>query len=132
MLRPADLERGRVVAEELKKLGASRPVIRAAEQGYITELKCKMPQCFCPEELGGSSHFEAFTGDWKDWRTDWTPTHEHFPIPKRDGGGAGPENTVLAHRLCNRLDHSIAVGRSHRNDLLRIERAREEGLRRSS
>jgi hypothetical protein len=38
----------------------------------------------------------------------------------------------LAHRLCNRLDHSLRVGRSHRRDLERIRKAREEGIRRNN
>ena len=40
------------------------------------------------------------------------------------------DNVILAHRLCNRLDHSIRVGRSHKRDLERIRKAREEGIRR--
>jgi len=127
-----DPQRGQAVAAKLKKLRANKKLIRAAEQGYITELACKMPRCRCPEELGGRTYFEPVTADWSDWRTDWMPTREHFPIPKREGGGDGPENTILAHRLCNRIDHSIAIGRSHRRDLERIERAREEGLRRKN
>jgi hypothetical protein len=49
-----DPERGRAVAAELKALGVKkRELIRAAEQGYITELACKMPKCFCPEGARG-------------------------------------------------------------------------------
>ena len=127
-----DPERGRAVAAELKKLGVKkRNLIRAAELGYITELACAMPYCFCPEELGGATYFVAFTGDWSDWRTDWMPTHEHFPIAKRHGGGDGVDNTILAHRLCNRIDHSIAAGRSHAKDLERVLRAREKAIGRA-
>jgi hypothetical protein len=119
-----DPERGRAVAAELKALGAKRILIRAAEQGYITELVCKMPKCFCPAELGGASYFEPVTAESKDW----TPTHEHFPIPKRDGGKVAVDNAILAHRLCNRLDFSITSGRSHRRDLERITKAREDAI----
>ena len=56
---------------------------------------------------------------------DWEPTHEHFPIPKRDGGKATPDNTVLAHRLCNKLDYSISHGHPIEKVLARIEAARE-------
>jgi hypothetical protein len=56
-----DIERGRAVAAELKRLGAKRILIRAAEQGYITQLACKMRECFCPEELGGVSYFLPVT-----------------------------------------------------------------------
>ena len=128
-----DPERGRAVAAELKALGVKkRELIRAAEQGYITELACKMPECFCPEELGGASYFAQVTNDWSDWRSDWMPTLEHFPVYKKDGGKAAVNNAILAHRLCNRIDHSLRVGRSHERDLERIRKAREEGIRRNN
>jgi hypothetical protein len=96
-----DSERGRAVAAELKTLGVKkRELIRAAEQGYITELACKMPECFCPEELGGASYFAQVTNDWSDWRSNSMPTLEHFPVYKKDGGKAAVDNAILAHRLC--------------------------------
>jgi len=76
---------------------------------------------FCPEELGGRSHFEL--ADKK--LSDWMPTFEHFPIPKREGGRESPDNAVLAHRICNRLDFAIFVEKSHKRDLERIGKARE-------
>ena len=77
-------------------------LIKAAEQGYITEVMCTMPKCFCPVELGGAYYFEPVTPEL----SDWMPTHEHFPVPKRDGGQTTVDNTILAHRLCNRIDYS--------------------------
>jgi hypothetical protein len=124
-----DPERGQAVAIRLKELGVKGPLIKAAEQGYITQLACMMPECFCPEELGGASYFEPVSNDWSDWRSDWMPTLEHFPVYKKDGGKAAVDNAVLAHRLCNRLDHSIRVGRSHARDLERIRKAREKAIR---
>ena len=120
-----DPERGRATAAKLKALGVKGMLIKAAEQGYITQLACKMPECFCPEELGGACHFEPVTAEL----SDWMPTHEHFPRSKRDGGHRHVDNAVLAHRLCNRIDHSLRVGRSHEKDLERIRKAREEGIR---
>ena len=126
-------ERGRAVAAELKALGVKkRELISAAEQGYITELACMMPKCFCPEELGGAAYFAQVTNDWSDWRSDWMPTLEHFPVYKKDGGKAAVDNAILAHRLCNRIDHSLRVGRSHERDLERIRKAREEATRRTN
>ena len=122
-----DPERGRAVAARLKELGVKGTLIKAAEQGYITQLACKMPECFCPEELGGACYFEPVS----DELSDWMPTHEHFPRSKREGGHRVVDNTVLAHRLCNRIDHSLRVGRSHESDLERIRKAREEGIRRN-
>jgi hypothetical protein len=123
-----DPERGRAAAAKLKALGVKGILIKAAEQGYITQLACKMPECFCPEELGGACYFERVTDDW----SDWMPTVEHFPVYRKDGGKETVDNVILAHRLCNRLDHSLRVGRSHRRDLERIRKAREEGIRRNN
>ena len=122
-----DLERGRAVAARLKDLGVKGVLVKAAEQGYITQLECKMPRCFCPEELGGATHFEPVTTEL----SDWMPTLEHFPTPKREGGRKAVDNAILAHRLCNRIDYSMRVGRSHASDLERIKRAGEEAIRRS-
>ena len=123
-----DPVKGHEVAEGLKKLGVRGILITAAEQGYITELECGMPKCYCPEELGGKGYFEPASSD----NTDWSPTHEHFPRAKREGGHRDLDNSVLAHRLCNRLDYSISIGRSHRRDLARIEKARQEVIERNA
>ena len=116
-----DPERGRAAAAKLKALGVTGIPIKAAEQGYITQLACKMPECFCPEELGGACYFDPVTAEL----SDWMPTLEHFPLPKRDGGKETVDNAILAHRLCNRIDYSIRLGRSYASDLKRIRKARE-------
>ena len=123
-----DPERGRAVASELKRLGVKGILIKAAEQGYITQLACKMPECFCPEELGGRYYFDPVTAQL----SDWIPTHEHFPLSKREGGRRTAVNAILAHRLCNRIDYSLGVGRGHARDLERVRKAREEAIRRSN
>jgi len=122
-----DPERGRAAAAKLKALGVKGTLIKAAEQGYITQLACKMPECFCPEELGGACYFEPVTAEL----SDWMPTHEHFPLSKREGGKQAVDNAILAHRLCNRIDYSITVGRPHAKDLERVRKAREEAIRRN-
>jgi hypothetical protein len=127
-----DLERGQAVAAQLKKQGVSGALIRAAEQGYITQLECMMETCFCPDELGGASHFEPRTDDPRHWTNDWTPTVEHYPIPARDKGKETVNNVILAHRLCNRIDYSMKQDRAYESDLARIEKARDEGIRRKS
>jgi hypothetical protein len=121
-----DPERGRAVAAKLKALGVKGILIKAADQGYITQLACKMPECFCPEELGGACYFEP------DRLSDWSPTHHYFPISKREGGRRVVDNAILAHRLCNRIDYSISVGRPYASDLERIRKAREEATRRNN
>jgi hypothetical protein len=122
-----DPERGRAVAASLRALGVKGILIKAAEQGYITQLACKMPKCFCTEELGGAGYFEH-----GDEYSDWNPTHEHFPLAKKDGGHRKVDNAILAHRLCNRIDYSIRTGRGHARDLERISKAREEAIRRNN
>jgi hypothetical protein len=109
------------VARKLISWGVKGTLIKAAELGYITEARCGMRTCFCPEELGGAWYFEPRTHPW----TDWEPTLEHFPIPKREGGPKSVENAVLAHRLCNKLDFVISTGRSPKKDLARVRKARE-------
>jgi hypothetical protein len=123
-----DPERGRAAAAKLKALGVKGILIKAAEQGYITQLACKMPECFCPEELGGACHFEPVT----DELSDWMPTHEHFPRSKREGGHRDVDNAILAHRLCNRIDYSASVRRPYARDLERVRKAREEAIRRKN
>jgi hypothetical protein len=119
---PLDPARGAEVARELRALGVKGTLVRAAELGYITELTCGMPKCFCPEEWGGAGYFERRpTRSWSYWE----PTLKYFPIPKRDGGKATPDNAVLAHRLCNKLDYSISQGHSIEKDLARVQAARE-------
>ena len=109
------------MAKRLRALGVKGRLIEAAELGYITEVKCGMPQCFCPEELGGAGYFEPRTHPG----TDWEPTHHYFPLPKREGGRRSVDNAVLAHRLCNRIDYPISAGRSYARDLERVRKARE-------
>jgi hypothetical protein len=119
---PLDPARGAEVARELKALGVKGPLIKAAELGYITDVLCGMPTCFCPDELGGAGYFAPRAKQWNDWEA----TFEHFPIPKVEGGRVTVENAVLAHRLCNKLDHFIRNGLSIEKDLTRVEKAREE------
>lgn len=109
-----------LVADQLRALGVKGILVTAAEEGHITELRCGMPQCLCPEELGGRSYFEVVTSQLPDWM----PTHEHFPRSRREGGHRTVDNAVLAHRLCNRVDYSKSIGRSYEKDLARVERAR--------
>ena len=68
----------------------------------------------------------------RDLLSDWMPTHEHFPRSKREGGKVAVDNAILAHRLCNRIDYSISVGRSYARDLERIRKAREDAIRRNT
>jgi hypothetical protein len=113
-----DAETGKRIAELLKEKGVRGILVVAAEHGYIADLKCEMEHCWCPEELGGRSHFDPIHE-----LPDWIPTYEHSPR-RRDGGQRSLEHAVLAHRLCNRVAAAIADGRSYEGDLERVEAAR--------
>ncbi len=80
-----------------------------------------------PGGARGATYFEPVTAALPDWM----PTLEHSPVSKKDGGKEAVDNAILAHRLCNRIDYSIRVGRSHRRDLERIRKAREEAIARN-
>ena len=81
------------MARELRALGVKGTLIKGAELGYVTELTCGMPKCFCPEELGGAGYFERRTHPW----TDWEPTHEHFPRcgPTPSGGPSRTKSSLV-------------------------------------
>jgi hypothetical protein len=69
------------VAEQLRLFGARRGLVRAAELGYVTELACAIPECLCPEELGGTRFFERKMRPLPDWM----PTPDQFPKLKMEG-----------------------------------------------
>lgn len=119
-----DPDKGGWVAAELKSRGVRGILITAAQAGHLTELACQMPTCFCPEELGGPAYFEDKTSALPDWM----PTVDHRRL-KRDGGHLTFDNVRLAHRLCNRIDYSINVGRPHERDLARVEAAQLAAVR---
>lgn len=105
------------VAEQLRELGVKGILLKAAEQGKITELACQMPDCLCPR---GRSYFQPVTPEL----LDWIPTNDHYPKLRHEGGKETTDNTRLAHRLCNRIDYSRSIGRPHEKDLQRVEKER--------
>jgi hypothetical protein len=108
------------LVDRLRCLGVSGILLIAAEQGLLTDLSCAMPECLCPEELGKRTFFEPAGPDLPDWM----PTVDHA-TPKSEGGTKTLENARLAHRLCNRVDYSIRVGRSWGRDQSRVDKARD-------
>ncbi len=89
------------VAERLKALGVKGVLIQMAKNGQILELRCEMPTCYCPD---GRQHFDP----WPDPRwapeREWSPSADHYPTLKRDGGQLRPWNVRLAHVACNNAD----------------------------
>ncbi|MGH2755139.1 MAG: HNH endonuclease [Actinomycetota bacterium] len=118
-----DPERGRRVAEELRKLGVTGIMIVAAQEGYIRDVTCAMNECLYPEELGGRSYFEPVP----EPLSDWMPTPDHINL-KSEGGKLTVDNVRLAHRLCNRVDYAKHHGVPHDKDRARAEAVRERGL----
>lgn len=116
-----DPERGREVAEGLRKLGVSGILHEAAQIGRIPSLACQMDHCLCPEELGGRGFFEEVP----DELPDWMPTTDHIEL-KSKGGKLTVNNVALAHRLCNRTRFSIETsGQPGPKDRARVEAARD-------
>lgn len=79
----------------------------------MEDTRCEMPDCLYPL---GRDVFEPGLGDWG-------MTQDH--IVSKAEGGQGSDNLRPAHRLCNRIDWSRRIGRSHRRDLARVEAARQ-------
>lgn len=101
-------------------------LITAAEQGLLTEVACQMPDCLCPEEMGGRIHFEPA----KQPLGPWAPNLDHIEL-KTEGGHRTHDNIRLAHCLCNRVDYSKRIGRSYEKDLATAEAARREAIRKA-
>src|SRR6266508_2896181 len=118
---------GEAVAATLRELGVRGILVTMAEKGYIIELACAMPECLSPDELGGRGYFEPRAPGL----SDWMPTADHFPRLKKDGGHLDVDNVRLAHRLCNRVDYSKAIGRSYTRDLARVDSARRGAVLRA-
>ncbi|HYW29307.1 MAG TPA: hypothetical protein VE824_05840 [Gaiellales bacterium] len=90
-------EARKAVAKTLEELGVRGVLRRMALDGQIIAVRCEMPQCYCP------SGRACFTP--KSPPTDWSPTPDHYPRLKSDGGHVTPDNVRLAHRLCNLRDY---------------------------
>jgi Domain of unknown function (DUF6438) len=119
-----DLYRGKRVASELRRLRRDGILVTAAEQGLITELACQMPECLCPEELGGRHRFDPLPVPM----SDWVPTPDHYRVLKKDGGHLTLDNVRLAHRLCNSVDYAKSIGRSTEKDRARVEAGRRAAI----
>jgi hypothetical protein len=86
------------LAEDLRARGVKGVLVQMAERGQLMELRCEMPQCYCPK---GRAHFDRRSNPM----TDWAPNPDHYPVPKWAHGHLGPDNVRLAHAFCNRTDY---------------------------
>ena len=109
----ADAEASAV--EKLEDLGVRGVLRQVARDGQILDVRCEMPQCYCPR--GRGSFDQVSTG------SDWSPTADHYPRLKAHGGHLTPDNVRLAHRLCNRRDYGW---RLRINEMLRNRMSLED------
>jgi len=90
------------LADRLRALGVRGVLVQMAERGQILELKCEMPNCYCPD---GEEHFDPWPEPRQAPGHDWCPNADHYPKLKMDGGQLKPWNVRLAHVYCNNLDY---------------------------
>jgi hypothetical protein len=89
------------VADRLKELGVKGVLIQMADNGQLLELTCEMPTCYCPK---GREHFDPWPDPRYGPERKWSPSADHYPTLKRDGGKLKPWNVRLAHVYCNNMD----------------------------
>lgn len=85
------------LADELKRLGARKPLPQMALDGQLLEIRCEMPYCYHED---GRRHFEDRAASSPDWRISF----DHYPQLAKDHGPRNPGNARLAHVYCNRTD----------------------------
>jgi hypothetical protein len=87
---------GQSAVEKLAALGVRGILRQLARDGQIVDVRCEMPQCYCPR---GRSCFDPSSSG-----SEWSPTADHYPRLKMHGGHLTPDNVRLAHKCCNRRD----------------------------
>jgi hypothetical protein len=87
------------VADQLRELGVKNAnvLVRMAERGQLLALRCEMPQCY--HHKGRGAFDPVGTPGNK-----WTPSRDHYPTLKSDGGRFVAENVRLSHSWCNKRD----------------------------
>jgi hypothetical protein len=92
--------RRRAISDELAGIGIKRGVIQQmARDGQLIEVKCETPKCY---DRKGRKHFA------KPPNADspWSPTVDHYPVLKSQGGTKTVGNVRLAHKSCNSEDYA--------------------------
>jgi hypothetical protein len=98
MAQTAGTNDGSLVAQQLRERGMKGILHLMADRGQIVELRCEMPECYCPK---GRGHFDNKSKPM----TKWAPNVDHSPVPKWKGGKLESDNVRLAHVLCNQTDY---------------------------
>ena len=84
-------------ADQLRALGVGGVLAQMAKRGQLIELRCEMPMCYCHK---GRGHFDPKSHP----PTPWTPSPDHYPQLKADGGQLVAWNVRLSHVRCNQMD----------------------------
>lgn len=93
------MERDRRPPRNSRRARRTRSSPQAAEKGQHPVV-CKMPECYCPEELG--QRLLLRTARNPAYRLD-ADRLTIIPGLKSKGGHLTVDNVRLAHRLCNRI-----------------------------
>jgi len=93
----APVAAGATPAETLAALGVKGILRQLARDGQLIDVRCEMPQCY--SFRGRRSFDPVATG------SAWSPTADHYPRLKSQGGHLTPGNVRLAHKLCNQRDY---------------------------
>jgi hypothetical protein len=89
------------VAAELQHLRANRKLVRAAELGFVCQLRCEMPVCFYPDSSPPRGYYPlpnpTSEGRWvflpNDGRNPRGPTADHYPPLEYQGGTLIPRTS---------------------------------------
>jgi hypothetical protein len=68
-----------------------------ARNGQLTDVRCEMPNCYCPD---GRKHFVKCANPMPKW----APNADHYPLLKMHDGKRVPDNVRLSHTWCNQWD----------------------------
>jgi hypothetical protein len=118
------------VLDELRSLGirsdsrSGHALIRAAEVGAITQVRCAMEECLHGADVGGRSYFEPIPP--RDV-LDWSPTADHYPELKSHGG----RTIRLAHKLCNAVGYTTGFSIADEKARERAEEVSKSSYQRS-
>ena len=85
-------------ATDLREKGVRGVLLQMAQRGQLRDLRCEMPQCYCPK---GRGHFDPK----KHPPGPWAPSADHYPVPRFAEGHLTPDNVRLAHVRCNERDY---------------------------
>ena len=87
------------LVNQLKELGIERRILmQMAKDGQLYEVRCEMPECYCPRGRSSFDPKEHPPGPWN-------LSADHYPVPRFLGGQYRSYNVRLAHVSCNARDY---------------------------